>query len=167
MTKPTTRETTHAVPPLGWDDDWKDAEADRPPLTPAQADELRAWLPQLSPWAVVGAQTLAGVLCVALAALLGPGRVAWSAFWGASAVVLPGAVMAWGLTRRSSRIAAMQVHSLFLWEGIKISMSIAMLVAVVIRVHDLHWPAMLAGLVLCLKAHWLALLRRGRVKNQH
>jgi len=162
------RETKN-VPPLGWDDDWKDApdEVDAAPLTPAQAQELRARLPQTSPWAVVGAQTLAGALCVALMALFWPGRAVWSAFWGASAVVVPGAVMAWGLTRHSLGLAAAKLHSLFVWEAIKISMSIAILVAVVIRVRDLHWPVMLVVLAVCLKANWLALLWRGRVKTKH
>ena len=169
MTEPTPRETRN-VPPLGWDDDWKDApdEADAAPaLTPEEAQALRARLSLLSPWVVVGAQTLAGALCVALVALFGSPRAAWSAFWGASAVVVPGAVMAWGLTRRSIGMAAVKLHSLFLWELIKISMSIAILVAVVIRVRDLHWPVMLVVLAACLKANWLALLWRGRMNTKH
>ena len=41
----------------------------------------------------------------------------------------------------------------------------ALLAAAVIVVPDLHWPALLVGLVGCLKAHWVVLLRQGRRKN--
>ena len=73
--------------------------------------------------------------------------------------------MAWGMTRRPALNAGTAVLSLMVWELIKISLTLAILVAVVWRVEYLSWPALLVTMVVCLKANWLALLRWGRIKN--
>jgi len=52
-----------------------------------------------------------------------------------------------------------------LWEMVKIAVSIAMLALAPKLVQPLVWPALLVGLVLCMKVYWLALLWRPRVKR--
>jgi ATP synthase protein I len=86
---------------------------------------------------------------------------AWSAGYGALAVVLPAALFARGLLSRvalSSPGAA--VAGFFVWEMVKIGLTLAMLFAAPRLVSELSWPAMLVGLVVTMKVYWLALLVR-------
>ena len=93
------------------------------------------------------------------------GAQAWSALYGAIAVVLPNALMAWGVSRRPAMNAGTAVLSVMAWELIKILLVIAILVAVIKGVSDLSWPALLVTMIVSLKANWLVLLTRGRIKK--
>jgi len=154
-----------------WDDEindpWGDAKVARKPLTREEADRLRESDPPLSPWRVVATQGAVGG-GLALLALLFTGSpvVAWSVLYGAATVVLPGALMARGMTSRlSSMSPGASAVSFMLWEMVKIAVSIAMLMLAPRLVQPLSWPALLVGLVLCMKVYWVALLWRGRRKN--
>lgn len=132
------------------------------PLTADEARQLREKSPPLSPWRVIAGQGLVGVL-VALAAwgLTGKPHVGWSAGYGALAVVIPAALFARGLTSRvSSMNAGAAVFAFFLWEMVKIALTLAMLFAAPRLVVSLSWPAMLLGLVVTMKVYWVALLLR-------
>jgi ATP synthase protein I len=48
------------------------------------------------------------------------------------------------------------------WEGAKLMLAVAMLALAPRAVAGLSWPALLVGMVMCLKIYWLALLWRGR-----
>lgn len=144
----------------------EDGEAAFKVLSREEAQALKAANPPLSPWRIVAWQALAGVVSVALWGFVTrQGGQAASALWGAVATVVPSALMAWGMTRRPALNAGTAVLSLMVWELIKISLTLAILVAVVWRVEYLSWPALLVTMVVCLKANWLALLRWGRIKN--
>jgi ATP synthase protein I len=134
------------------------------PLTREQAQALRAADPPLSPWRVIAVQGAVGVAVALLAVLLtGRQELGWSALYGAAAVVLPGALMARGMTSRlSSMSPGASAVSFMLWEMVKIAVSVAMLMLAPKLVQPLSWPALLVGLVLCMKVYWLALLWRGR-----
>jgi ATP synthase protein I len=131
-------------------------------LTKEQAQELRCKQGVLSPWRVVGWQMLAA-LGVALGAwlLTGSKSVVVSALYGAFAVVVPAALFARGLM---SRVALANpgaaVFGFFLWEMVKIALTVAMLFAAPRLVTGLSWPAMLVGLVVTMKVYWVALLVR-------
>ena len=87
----------------------------------------------------------------------------WSALYGAATVVVPGALMARGMTSQlSSRSPGASAVSFMVWEMVKIGVSVAMLMLAPKLVQPLSWPALLAGLVLCTKVYWVALLWRGR-----
>ena len=151
-----------------WDDeeDEKGAEARGfKTLTREEASALRARQPSLSPWRVIALQGAVGVVVALLSALvIGRVQVGWSALYGAACVVLPGALMARGMTSRlSSMSPGSSAVSFMLWEMVKIAVSIAMLMVAPKLVPGLSWPALLVGLVLCMKVYWLALLWRGRV----
>lgn len=152
-----------------WDDkSEEDADGEQAfkPLSPEEAAALRARLPVLSPWVLVGWQVVAGVVMVALWGLLTlEGSKAWSALFGAGSVVVPGALMAWGTTRRSAMNAGTAVLTFMVWELIKMIVAVAILVVVVLRYPALSWPALLTAMVVCLKANWLALLRQGRIRK--
>jgi len=136
-------------------------------LTAEQAQALRESDPALSPWWVVGLQCLAG-LAVALLAwgVSGSTAVGWSAAYGALAVIIPAALFARGLTSQFSSInAATAGFGFFVWEAIKLAVSIAMIAIAPKLIADLSWLALLAGLFVTLKMYWLALLKRPKPKQ--
>lgn len=144
-----------------------DDEADDPPIQPLTRDEaqaLRVKSPQVSPWRVVAAQVAVGGLAVVVVGLiLGRPELIGSALYGALIAVLPGALMARGMTSRlSSRSIGSSAFSVMLWSTVKIGVSIVMLMLAPKLVQSLSWPALLATLVLCMQMYWVALLWRGR-----
>jgi ATP synthase protein I len=151
----------------GWDDHEDDpANAPVRPLTREEAAALRAKEPPVSPWRVIAAQVAVGVVLALIGRLVtGKEEVAWSLLYGAATAVVPGALMARGMT---SRLSSMSVGgaavSFMLWEFVKIGVSVAMLALAGRIVQPLSWPALLVGLVVCIKVYWFALLWRGRAK---
>ena len=155
-----------------WDDEEEQASragwpADFKPLTREQAQALRAADPPVSPWRVIRVQGAVGVAVAVLAVLLtGRQEMGWSALYGAATVVVPGALMARGMTSRlSSMSPGASAVSFMLWEAVKIAVSVAMLMLAPRFVQPLSWPALLVGLVLCMKVYWLALLWRAPAKR--
>lgn len=147
-----------------WDDEVE--QVSFKPLTHEEAKEFRKNHPSISPWRVVATQAVVGVLCCLVTWLAtGKAAMAWSALYGAGAVVLPGALLARGMTRgaESSVAAATRAAMGFLfWEMLKIAVAIAMLVIAAKVVPDLSWPALLITMVVCMKVNWFALLWRSR-----
>lgn len=151
----------HAV----WDDA-EDGEASKrfKRLSREDAAALRAQEPPVSPWRVIAVQVAVGVVAALIGwAITGRTAVAWSMLYGAATVVLPGALMARGMTSKlSSMSAGASAVSFMLWEMVKIGVSLAMLVIAGRIVQPLVWPALLVGLVVCMKVYWVALLWRRR-----
>jgi ATP synthase protein I len=148
-----------------WGDDEDEAQAPAfKALTREEAHALRQKNPPLNPWRVVAVQLGVGAVVALLAALLtGRQEVGWSLLYGAFTVVVPGALMARGMTSPLSRMSpGVGAVSFMLWEMVKIAVSIAMLMLAPRLVQPLSWPALLVGLVLCMKVYWFALLWRGR-----
>ncbi len=153
------RFTTNNAP---WDDDLAAASSRFKPLSRQEAAALRAQEPPLSPWWVVAAQAAAGGLLALVGWLLtGRPEVLWSVLYGAAAVVVPGALMARGMTSRlTSMTPSASAVSFMLWTSVKIIFSLVMLSVASLVVQPLVWPALLVGLVVCIKIYWLALLWR-------
>jgi ATP synthase protein I len=154
------------IPPSKAYDTEHDSEPlDFVPLTRLQAQALARSNPVVSPWWVVFAQLVLGVLLVTLAWLVFGALVAKSVACGVLAVVLPAALFARGLTSQFARVnAGMAVMSFFVWELVKIVVTIGLLFAAHRLVKDLNWPAMLVGLILTLKVYWLALAFKRKAK---
>lgn len=141
--------------------------SDFTPLTAEQAQVLREQQPSTSPWSIVGLQVVVGCL-VALAAwgLTGKPVSGWSAAYGALAVVIPAVLFARGLMSQFASINAVTAgFGFFVWEAIKIAVSVGMLFAAPRLVVGLDWLAMLIGLIVTLKVYWLALLMRPKRKT--
>lgn len=135
-------------------------------LTAQEAQALRLNQPQLSPWRVLGLQVLVGVL-VALVAWLVTQDVSnfWSAAYGALAVVVPAALFTRGLFRqRNAPSAGAVLAGFFVWEMVKIVLTMAMLFAAPRVVPHLNWLALLAGFVVTMKAFWVAIWLRSTRK---
>jgi ATP synthase protein I len=115
---------------------------------------------------VVTAQAVVGSIVAALAWLvMGEPSYFWSALYGAATVVLPGALMARGMTSRLSSAPGVSAVSFMFWEMVKIGVSVALLIGAPGLVPDLSWPALLVALVVCIKVYWVALSWRGRRSN--
>ena len=136
------------------------------PLTHEEALKLRNESPAVSPWVVLVGQMLVGCLVACAAwALTGKQNAGWSALYGALAVVIPGALFARGLMSQFSSLNAVTAgFGFFVWEAMKISLSVGMLFVAPRLVADLDWLAMLIGLIVTLKVYWLALLMRPKRK---
>ena len=75
----------------------------------------------------------------------------------------------WRRLRAASKCAACQRHEqpainaqtavlgLFVWELVKIALTVAMLFGATRVLKDLSWPALLVGLVLTMKVNWVVL----------
>ena len=129
------------------------------PLTREQAQELRAKNPAVSPWRVIAVQIAVGAVVAALAWLITQRmEVAWSSLYGTATVVLPGVLMARGMTSRLSSVSpGASAVSFMLWELVKIGVSVVMLMLANRIVQHLSWPALLVSLVICMKVYWVAL----------
>jgi ATP synthase protein I len=146
-------------------DDGADEDAKRPfrRWTRDEAQALAAKDPHMvNPWRVIAVQAAVG-LGVALVAGLATGRMEmfWSALYGAGVVVVPGALMARGMTSPLTSLSPLgSAAGFMLWEGVKVLLSIVLLILAARIVQPLSWPALLAGLVVCIKVYWVALAWR-------
>lgn len=146
----------------GWDDE--DEDTPPVPLTREQAQALRARLPSISVWRVVAAQAAAGFIVAGLYwGVSGRSDLGWSALYGAASIVLPQALLARGISRLPGAGPAAAAAGFLFWEGMKILLAVAMLMAAAKVVPRLSWPALLVALAVCMSMNWWALLWRGRM----
>lgn len=146
----------------GYDDEEEDPPVT--PLTRAEAQALRVRSPQVSPWRVIAAQVGVGGLAVVVVWLIfGRPEFMASALYGTFIAVLPGTLMARGMTSKVSSLSVgSSAFSVMLWSTVKIGVSIVMLMLAPKLVQPLNWPTLLASMVLCMQVYWVALLWRGR-----
>ena len=146
-------------------------EDDVVPLTAEQAAQLRVRLRKtgslLSPWRLIAGQAAVGAL-LALAAWLVTGKsaVAVSVAYGALAVVIPAALFARGLMSQFSSMNALTAgFGFFVWEMLKIVVTIVLIAVAPKLVADLDWLALLISLIVTMKAVWLVLWLSGKYSS--
>lgn len=145
-------------------------EDDVVPLTAEQAALLRVSLRKsgslISPWRLIAGQAGVGVLLALVVWLVtGKSVVAVSVAYGALAVVIPAALFARGLMSQFSSMNAMTAgFGFFVWEMLKIAVTIALIAVAPKLVQGLDWLAMLIGLIVTMKAVWLVLWLSGKFK---
>ena len=129
------------------------------PMTAQEAQAWRARHPTLSVWWVVGVQLmLAVLLAVSAAWIWGRSSIAFSLMYGALAVVLPSALFARGMTSRLASVNAVSAALSFaVWQGVKMVLTVLLLVLAPKILNEVSWPALLVGLLLTMKVYWLAL----------
>ena len=146
-------------------DQVKSSEVDgveEPEFKPLTADEALAWRlknPALIPWRIVALQAGLGGLMVLLTWLLtDERRLAASVAWGVVAVVIPAMVFVRALSRQMQRTQpGSALVGLFVWELVKIVLTVALLLAAPKVISELSWLALVAGFVATMKVYWLAM----------
>lgn len=138
------------------------------PLTPEEAAAWRARHPGISPWRVLVLQASVGLSLAALTFVLtGKLNLSASVAWGVVAVWLPALVFARALSRQMRQPkAGSALVGLFVWEGVKIALTVALLLVAPRVVAELNWLALLAGFVLTMKMYWLAMALHHRRRRQ-
>jgi ATP synthase protein I len=154
------KQTISEAKPVKTDFDVETQDAGFKPLSRQEAQALRKRLPRVSPWWVILVQIVAGAVCAVLASLVtGRSSAAWSAGYGALCVVVPAAVFARGLTGRLSTLGpSAAVLAFFVWEAVKLVLTVAMLFAAPKLITGLSWPAMLVGLIVAMQGYWVAVV---------
>ena len=140
-------------------------DQDFKPLTADEAKALLASRPKMSPWRILWMQVAVGLLVALLVwGVMGSVVAAWSAAYGALAVVIPAALFARGMARQQrASNAGSALSGFFVWELVKVIVTIAMLFAAPRLILGLHWLALLAGFVVTMKVYWVAMwLHSGR-----
>jgi len=137
-------------------------------LSAEEAQRLRLQQPQPSLWSIFFLQISVALALVALTWLLTvENSTAWSVAYGTLSVILPSAVLMRGMASKNSYLNTVSVVvGFFVWELVKIGLTISMLSAAVWVVNDLSWPALLVGLILTMKVSWLAIALQQRKANQ-
>jgi len=100
-------------------------------------------------------------MVLATAVLLWFGR--WSLFvsliYGALSVVVPAALFARGMKSPTASVNAFAATLSFaVWQGVKMALTVLLMVLAPRLIEDLSWPALLAGLIVTMKVYWLALI---------
>jgi ATP synthase protein I len=137
------------------------------PLTAEQAKALRSRMAVFSPWRVVLAQGVVAVLLV-LVVWLVFGWSDWvgSVAYGCMAAWVPAVLFARGFVRQKNAPGAgAALAGIFVWEFVKIVLTMVLLLVAPKMVVGLNWLALLAGFVVTMKASWFAMLWQHR-RNQ-
>lgn len=136
------------------------------PLSAAEAQGWRAKHPQISVPRALLTPAATGVAVAALAWLLFGAQAGLSAVYGALAAILPAAIVAKGTLRWGAPGATPNaaLTGLLKWEGLKIVLTVAILVAAPRVLETINWPALLIGLALTIKMYWVGLISARRVK---
>ena len=137
----------------------EDLESEFKPLTVEEAQAWRQNNPQTSPWRVLGLQVVVGMLMVLLTGLFtSDGRLVASVAWGCVAVVIPAVVFVRALNRQMRRIQpGSALAGLFIWEMVKIALTVVLLLVAPKVISDLSWLALVASFVVTIKVYWLAM----------
>ncbi|WP_199220117.1 ATP synthase subunit I [Limnohabitans sp. Hippo3] len=137
-------------------------EGSEPDFKPLSAEEAQAWRqnnPQASPWRVLLLQVGVGAVLALFTGLIsGQWHLAASAAWGSVAVVIPAVVFVRALSRQMRRTQpGSALVGLFVWELVKVVLTVALLLVAPKVISDLSWFALVAGFVVTMKVYWLAM----------
>jgi ATP synthase protein I len=112
----------------------------------------------LSPWRLIQWQLLVAAFATFVAYFgFDDKLIAWSVVYGGMAVVLPASVFAWGLKRsEGAKSPLLASAGFFVWEAVKVGLTVALLFAAPVLIVNLNWLALLAGFVVTMKVYWIA-----------
>ena len=108
---------------------------------------------------IVSLQLIATVVAGVIAALLGGRAAMFSAVLGGLCCVVPNGIMAVRLFAASARTGGANPLTFFIWEFIKIALTLALLGVTAWLYHDLNWLALVAGFIVALKSYIILLFR--------
>ncbi len=108
---------------------------------------------------IVSLQIIATVVAGVIAALLGGRAAMFSAVLGGLCCVVPNGIMAVRLFANAQRAGGASPATFFIWEFVKIALTVALLFAVAKLYHDLNWFALIGGFIVALKSYIILLFR--------
>lgn len=108
---------------------------------------------------IVSLQLIATVVAGVIAALLGGWAAMFSAVLGGICCVVPNGLMAVRLFAAAHKPGGANPVTFFIWEFVKIALTVALLGAVASLYRDLNWLALLCGFIVALKSYIILLFR--------
>ena len=108
---------------------------------------------------LVSLQLIVTVVAGLVAGLLGGWAAMISATFGGLCCVVPNAIMAARLFLSAQGPGGANPISFFIWEFIKIALTVALLGAAAWLYRDLNWFALLGGFIVALKSYIILLFR--------
>jgi ATP synthase protein I len=108
---------------------------------------------------LVSLQMMATVVAGVIAGLLGGRSAMFSAVLGGVCCVVPNGLMAVRLFVSAQKPGGANPATFFIWEFVKIALTLALLVAVARLYHGLNWLALLCGFIVALKSYIILLFR--------
>ena len=108
---------------------------------------------------LVSLQAIATAMVGVLAGLLGGWAAAFSAVLGGICCVVPNAIMAVRLFAGANKPGGANPATFFIWEFVKIALTVALLGLAATLYRDLNWLALLAGFIVALKSYIFLLFR--------
>jgi ATP synthase protein I len=108
---------------------------------------------------IVSLQLIATVVAGLIAALLGGWSAMFSAVLGGICCVVPNGLMALRLFASSQKVGGPSPATFFIWEFVKIALTVALLFTVASLYRDLNWLALLGGFIVALKSYIILLFR--------
>ncbi|MES2946398.1 MAG: ATP synthase subunit I [Pseudomonadota bacterium] len=130
----------------------------------ALSQKLRSQQAPLSLLRVLVWQAVTGLLLASCVWVWsGNSSTGWSVLYGSLCVVVPAAIFARGFGRQmafgqsgTTVPAGAAMAGFFIWELVKVVLTVAMLLAAPKMVVQLNWLALLAGFVVTMKVYWVA-----------
>lgn len=104
-------------------------------------------------------QILTTILVALVAALIGGFAAGMSALLGGLSCALPNALFAGRLYMSSQKPEGPSPVTFFVWEFVKIGLTLGSLIAVAWFYHELNWVAFIASIVVVLKSYIFLLFR--------
>jgi len=108
---------------------------------------------------IVSLQLIATVVVGLIAALLGGWPAMFSAVLGGMCCVVPNGIMAVRLFAAAASGRA-NPATFFIWEFVKIALTLALLGATAWLYRDLNWLALVAGIIVALKSYIILIFRQ-------
>lgn len=120
---------------------------------------LYGWRKEYNMLRLVSLQLMVTVAAGVIAALLGGWAAMFSAVFGGLCCVLPNAVFALRLFANTKKPGGADPISFFIWELIKIALTVALIYATALLYRDLNWFAMIGGFIVALKSYIFLIFR--------
>jgi ATP synthase protein I len=108
---------------------------------------------------LVSLQMMATLAAGFIAGLLGGWSAMFSAVLGGICCVVPNGVMAVRLFASTQKPGGASPVTFFIWEFVKIALTLALLYTTARLYHDLNWLALLCGFIVALKSYIILLFR--------
>jgi len=108
---------------------------------------------------LVSLQMMATLVAGLIAGLLGGWSAMFSAVLGGLCCVVPNGIMAFRLFASAQKAGGANPATFFIWEFVKIALTLALLFFTARLYHDLNWLALLCGFIVALKSYIILLFR--------